>query len=87
MVKATATKNWNGNSGTAGVVAGVVEGLAEVLEDEAVVIGVEEEMVAEDVVEAVVEVLEVVEDSSAAGTTDRVELPLLATKISPFPES
>jgi hypothetical protein len=94
-VKRDAAKNWKGNSGTPTpppveldeVVCTVAELalmalLAAVDEDEAAVrIDVEPGAV------DVVEVLEVVVDRAASGTTEREEPPLLATNTSPFPES
>ena len=93
-MKAAATRNWYGNSGTDDVVAEAVEGLLDVLEDMEVVLDVvevaleaEDELAMDEVEDDVVEVVEVVDDSAASGTTETVELPLLATNTSPFPES
>jgi len=93
-VKAAATRNWYGNSGTDDVVAEAVEGLLDVLEDMEVVVEdvevpleAEDELAMEEAEDEVVDVVEVVDDSEASGTTETVELPLLATNTSPFPES
>ena len=80
---------WYGNTGTPPpppeVLVEVVEAILDALEDvEGGVVDAKDELAAEVVEDDAVEVVVVVDVSAASGTTATVELPLMATNVSPF---